>query len=462
MPKYKYIVINPENKQLEGVIGAPDEASAKNELNELGFSVIAMNQIAEEEMATSVAEMPVFEFGAIDKNQKHVIGTIQAAERYSAYKRLISEYSFQVEYVIDNNLTEEQKIIERQKGALDLQDMMNEEGMLTQKKMTNEEKDLKEFMGKQEVLKLQIDFVLNKVREMLDLYEKDMKQETKAKIHYFVDKLLRIRSSTNLDYVRKTAEELLLFLQQEELFLNEQAHLKDRTKMLIEAKSMTMQLKRSKTKNSISFTDSMRQWRQVHIFDNPAPSGGDRLLSLLAGIFIGPIKETDEILGIRRDIVTVNSQIWQYVQLYIQATTPEVKAETKEGLKRLMNERKKQKIKLRKAVALFHKSRKALGEETFLQKFAKEIYSFSGWLLVFYLIYYFAAIYITSKNFGIAQVPNYFYIFRSSFLKYFLALLFLLHSALGIKFVFLKKNEFAVFIISPIVIFASILILLNF
>jgi hypothetical protein len=343
MPKYRYIVINPESKQLEGTIGAPDPDSAKRELNQLGFTVISMNEVADETMAAQ-AEMAVFEFAAIDKNQRRVIGTIQAPDRYSAFKRLISEYALQVEYIIDNNLSEPDKQNERLKGVMDLQDLINEEQQLVQKKETGEEKDLKEFLNKQEILKDQINFVLNKVRDMLDSYEKDMKIETKAKIRYYVDKLMRIRTSTNLDYVRKTAEELLLFLQKEELFLNEQAHLKDRTKMLIEAKSMTMQLKKSKTKNSISISDSLRHWRQEHIYDNPNIGGMDWFLNLFVSIVIGPVKESEEILECRHNIVTVNSQIWQYIHLWMEASTPEFKTETGDGLKRLFNEKKKLKI----------------------------------------------------------------------------------------------------------------------
>jgi hypothetical protein len=461
MPKYRYIVINQESKQLEGTIGAPDSESAKRELNQLGFTVISMNEVSEETVSAQ-AEMAVFEFAAIDKNQRRVVGTIQAQDRYGAFKRLISEYAFQVEYIIDNTLSESDKQNERLKGVLDLQDIINEEQLLVQKKETGEEKDMKEFLTKQEILKNQINFVLNKVKEMLDLYEHEMKIETKAKIRYFVDKLLRIRTSTNLDYVRKTAEDLLMFLQQEELFLNEQAHIKDRTKMIIEAKSMSMQLKKSKTKSRISISDGLRQWRQEHIYDNPNQNGLDWFLNIFVSIVIGPVKESDEILQCRHDIVTVNGQIWQYIHLYTQSSTPEFKAETKEGLKRLFGERKKLKTKLKLLRKEFYRQRKVAGEETSMHKFAVELYSFSGWMLVFYLIYYFASIYVSSKNFGLTEIPNYFFVYRSSFLKYFLAVLFLLHISLGTKIVFFKKNHIASYFISPFFVLASILVLLNF
>jgi hypothetical protein len=460
MPKYRYLVINPENKQLEGTVSAPDEEAARHELNQLGFSVISITETAEEAEAAG-KQMPVFEFAATDKNGRHIVGTIQSADRYSAYKRLISEYSFAVEYVIDDKLDEASKQAERLKGALDLHDMLAEEQMLLQKKETGEEKDMKEFARTQEVLKSQINFVLNKVKDMLDQYEKDMKPETKAKIRYFVDKLMRIKTSTNLDYIRKTAEELLDFLQKEELFLNEQAHVRDRTKMLVEAKSLTMQLKRSKTKKNISFTDGLRQWRQEHIYDNRNPSLADKIENAIISIFIGTTIESEEILELRREIATTTSQIWQYLRLYSEAGSPEFKAETKEGLKRLFNERKKLKNKLKEAKKHFYKAQ-AEGREPPMQKFTLELQEFSGWLLAFYLLYYFISIYVSSKDFGLQQIPGYFFVYRSSFLKYFLAVIFLLHGALSVKIVFFRRNEIAAFIISPIFILASLLIILNF
>jgi hypothetical protein len=457
MPKYKYLAINQENKQLEGTIGSPDEQSARKELNQLGFSVISIREVPDESTPAE-AQLPVFEFAATDKNGRHVIGTIQSQDRYGAYKRLISEYAFQVEYVIDDKLDEATKQTERLNGAFDLQDMLAEEQMIS-KKETGEEKDLKEFNLKQDVLKSQINFVMNKVKEMLDLYEKDMKIETKQKIRHYIDKLMRIRTSTNLDYIRKTAEELLAFLQQEELFMNDQSHVRDRTKMLVEAKSMTMQLK---TKKNMGITDGMRRWRKEHIYDNPNPSLADRLENAVVSLFIGGIVESDEILDLRRDVATANNQLWQYLHLYLESNTPEFKTETRDGMKRLFNERRKLKIKLKETRRRFIKEHVASGEETVIHKFAVELHEFSGWMLAFYLLYYFVSIYLSSKNFGLTEIPNYFFVYRSSFLKYFLTILFLLHGALSVKMVFFKRNEVAAFIISPIFVLSSLLILFNF
>jgi len=462
MPKYRYIAISNENRQLDGTIGAPDEKIARRELNELGFSVVSMSEISETEAVTESQATPVFEFAGLDKNGKRVIGTIMSEDRLSAYKRLISEYAFNVEYVIDNSLDEAHKVIERQRSASDLQHILEEDEVKNKKKETGEEKDLREFSKEQDVLKSQIDFVLNKVREMLDKHEKEMKIETKEKIRGFVDKIMRIRTSTNLEYVRKSAEELLMFLQKEELFQNEESHLKERTQLLVEAKSLTMQLKKSKSKTSISLGEKLRQWRKEHILENPKPTIAQKAINMVVGLFIGFDKENENVENARKDIITINSQIIQYLLLYMQAPNPEYKAETKIGLMRLIQDRKKKKQVLKEYKKSLRDIRREQGELTFFERMRDNVFSFTGWLLAFYLIYYFASIYLTTKDFGLPSVPYVFYIFKSSFLKYFLATLFLLHGSISVKMNFFKKNDIAALAIAPFFIFGSLLILINF
>lgn len=462
MPKYHYTVVNPSNQQLQGTIVSPDETSARKELNELGFSIVAIEEIPEGAEAAVEGELPLFEFAGLDKNQKRVAGTIQAEDEYAAYKRLVQEYEFEVEYVIQSNLSEAQKEKARKKGAYELHSRLEDELIGSQQKETSDEKDLREFEKKQEVLKQQIELVLKKVKAMLDNYEQEMKPETKEKIRKYVDKILRIKSSTNLDYVRKTTEELLEFLQKEELFLHEEAHMKERTGMVVEAKSMMMELKRGKAKKSMNLTEAMRQWREEHIVNHENPPLYNRIIDFFIRMMLGIQNENEEILNLKREIQTVNDQIKHYLILYFQAPSPQFKEQTKDGLKNLWQSRKKLKKKLKEAKKQLVKTRRASGEMTGMEKFAHEMLSFTGWLLAFYLVYYFASIYATSKDFGAAQIPGFFYIYRSAFLKYFMATLFLLHGALSLKIHFFRRNDIAGLIITPAFLISTLIIYLNF
>lgn len=462
MPKYRYTVVNKDNKQLQGSISAPDEEGARGELNELGFSIIAMEEIAEEEKAAPEVEIPTFEFAAVDKNQKRVVGTIQSEDRYTAYKRLITEYALEVEYVINNDLAETKKEKARKKGSYDLYTKYEEEQGTTKEKVTGDEKDLMEFEKKQAILKEQIEYVLEKVKEMLDQYEKEMKVETKAKLRKQVEKVLRIKNSTNLDYVRNAAEELLTFLQKEEIFMHEDQRVKERTKMLVEAKGMMMQLKKSKTQKGASLTETLMDWRQEHITKNENPSTMDRITNSLISIIIGAEPESEDVSEIKRKIRTLNDQIKQFIVMYFQAPSPEFKSETKESLKNLWNRRKKLNKQLRDIKKAIIEERKKSSKLTSMEKLAAELHSFTGWLLAFYLIYYFASIYAISKDFGLAEVPYFFYIYKSAFLKYFLVTLFLGHGVLSLKIYFFRRNEIATLIITPVFLASLFLIYFNF
>lgn len=461
MPKFRYTVVNNSNQQLQGTISSPDEASARKELNELEFSIVSIQEIPEDE-AGSESELPVFEFAGLDKNQKRVAGTIQAEDDYNAYKRLLEEYEFEIEYVIPHNLTDAQKEKARKKGAYQLHQKLEEELLGSQQKETADEKDLKEFEKKQAVLQQQIEFVLGKVKEMLDKYEQNMSPATKEKIRQQVDKILRIKNSTNLDYIRKTTEDLLEFIQKEEIFLHESEHMEDRTNMVVEAQSMMMELKRGKSKSNMSITDAMRQWREENIIQNENPPIYFRIFDGIVSPILGITTETQKMLDIKQKIQTVNAQLKHYVILYFQAPDPEFKNQARTGLKNLWQQRKKLKKELAAEKKRIKLERKSSEQLTPMEKLAHQLLSFTGWLLAFYLVYYFLSIYTTSKEIGEFAIPGVFYIYRSAFLKYFLATVFLLHSALSLKINFFKRNEVASLIITPVFFLSLIVIYLNF
>lgn len=462
MANFKYVVVSGENKQLQGTISAPDEKEARAELNELGFSIVSIEEIGEGETTTDTeVTLPVWEFSGIDKNNKKVAGTIQAEDRYGAYKRLIEEYEFEIDSLIDNNMPEAKKEKARRKGVYELAQQINDEMAVVQKE-TADEKDLKEFEAKQEILQRQINFVLEKVKKMLDQYETEMEPALKEKIRQKVEKILRIKNSTNLDYIRKTTEDLLKMLQKEEVFLHKELHSKDRTEMVVEAKSMMMQLKSGKKKKSMNIMDSVRKWRKDNIVGKEEPKTINAFLDFLAKLFLGVHLENEIIAQIKNEISSVDEQIKQYLSLYFQANNPQYKAQTKSGLKKLWNKRKLLKKRLKVAKKELKMEKRAAGESSPMDKFVNEFTSFCGWLLAFYLIYYFVSLYSTTKDLGISEIPGVFYIYRSEFLKYFLSTLFLLYAGLSIKKYFFRKSDVASLVITPIFLVSIFLIYFNF
>jgi hypothetical protein len=321
---------------------------------------------------------------------------------------------------------------------------------------------MKEFEAKQEVLKDQVDFVLKKVSEMLNLYETEMKPEIKIEIRKYVDKVLRIKSSTNLDYIRKTCEELLTYLQQEEIFLHQENKQNERTQMVMQAKTMMMQLHSNKNTSGMDIGELLRTWRQEHILNNPQPNTLEKSLNFLASLVIGFAPENKEITELRHDLNIIGAQVWQYWQLYFQATTPEYKTEARNSLKKLSLEKKKLKLQLKEAKKRLHEEFNKNNEITPLEKFNLELLSFTGWLLGFYLAYYFISIYLNTKQLGIAWLPVPFSIYKTNFLKYFLTTIFLFHSSLSVKLNFFRRNEVATLVITPVFLLSTLLIILNF
>ncbi len=461
MPKYRYIVINPENQQLSGTINAPDETSSREELSQLGFSIISITEITDTAAEdTSQKPLPKFEFAATDKNKKHVVGTIQGQDIFEAYKRLINEYLFEVETLVDESLPEATKVTERQKGVFELQNRLDMEAQNV-KKESSKEMDIKEFEAKQQVLQTQVEFVLKKVKEMLDLYETELKPEVKEKMRVLVDKILRIKSSTNLDYIRTTCEELLTFLQKEEIFLHEDIRRREHTQMAIEAKSMMMQLHKNKAGGNLSLREKLLNWREIHINNNDRPTFIEKTINILVGLVVGFHEETPEMKDIQQKKKVINQQLKQYIILYFQSPSQEYKLEARESLNKLWKERKKIINQLKSAKKLQKTEQKTKAESTSLENFSEEILTFSGWLLTFYLCFYFVSLNLVNKNLGF-ELPHNLTIYNTSFLKYLLSVLFLFHASLSVKMNFFKRNEVATFVIAPVFVLGSLLVILNF
>jgi len=321
--------------------------------------------------------------------------------------------------------------------------------------------EMKVFEERRQTLQLQVDFVLKKVKEMLDLYEPEIKPDTKEKIRQMVDKVLRIKSSTNLDYIHNSCQELLTFLQKEEIFLHEEARKSEHSEMNLAVKSMMMQLHKSKS-GTISVKEKALNWRERHIIHNDRPSLSEKMIDSWLGIFIGK-EENSEIQNLRRQIITLNEQLKEYFILYFQSNDPEFKVQARKGIRKLWHDKKNLKKELKAALKKEKNALKNQRNNTFTEQMMTEIFHFSGWLLGFYLVYYFVVNYWLEKDFGAnLRIPSNIVASNPFFLKYFLATIFLVHAGLSIKTHFFRKNGTASVIIWPTIVISMVLIYLNF
>ncbi len=466
MPQYKYTVLNKENQQLIGTIQSPDEASARKELNNLGFSILGISIIdlskPSEENETIPENIVKFDFAAIDKTGKKVIGTIQGEEIFQVYKRLVNEYQFQVKALYPSDLTSDEKDKAQIKGIEHLQDLLNEEKMAVELAQKQQEIDQQEFEEKQLNLKTQIDFVLKKVNEILDTYHEELDPARKAKIKYYVEKLLRIKNSTNLDYIKQTSIELLTYLQKEEIFLNQEQKVKERAQLSIDTKNMMSKLEKITNPGQKDVLDIMRDWRKNNIINNPDPTIIDKTINLFISLFIGKTSEDPEISEARNKLNTTTSQLKEFITLYFKNADPDFKQEAKNAIKRLWIERSENKKNL--ALIIHQKEEEKLANIEFTQNeiLEKEIFSLSGWVLTFYIIYYFLTIYLNSKEINLPTNTKLNLIFQTSIIKYFFTSLFLFVCLLGIKIEFFKRKKFANIFFIILFIISSAFIILNF
>ncbi len=462
MPKYTYTVVNKENKQLSGSINAPDEASARKELNGLGFSILSIKQVAEDTQSIETAEeLTKYEFSAIDKNGKRVVGTIQGEDKYAVFKRMIEEYQFNVEALYEADLSQEEKEKAIARGVADLQDRLHEEELEAQAELMKQQQDIIEFERKQQVLKAKVEYVLNKVNQFLDTYKDEIRNESKQKIKYYVNKVLRIKNSTNLEYILDTCTELLKYLQEEEIFIHTEQRVQEKSQLTVEAKSMMMELKNVNRKSQDIF-EGLRNWRETYIINNRHPSSSEMMISTLLNPLLGPVRPPKELLEAQQKLKNLNSQLWQYLMIWIQSSDSDVKSEAKKILGSIWQKRRIAKKELKAIRKRVYAKELETTEYTFSEVILMEIFKLSGWVLAFYLIYYYVTIYLNSKQIELLSNQNFRLLFQTSIIKYFFILLFLFVCVVGLKLEYFKRKKYSGLYLGFLYTLSSMLIILNF
>ena len=477
MAIFKYTVANKQNKKLAGSIEAPDETSARAELNNLGFSILELalsdevshNETQQEK--TSEGHIK-FVFEAINPQGQKITGTISALEEIAAYKRLTEEYDLTVTAIWKEGSTEDQIKSAKSHGTFSLQEMLDNE----ESKKLSVEATISQEQQKQElIVRTKVENILKQVNEILLEYEQDITPEQKHEIDKQIDKLLRIKNSTNTEYIITTAEELLNFIQAQEAELKKKNYLEKRTRLKLRVKNMLDKLHESGKPKTLSedIVQNIQKWQQKYVQKTVKIPWYTKLINTTL-LKIKKIFETpEEIRLLKSQIKNYNTQLIEYIKIYFKEPTKDYKAKAKEAIKTIWTMRKKaikmlaetkKRIKQEKSLAAGKQSSKELKKE-FFQRIQEDISEFTGWLLAFYLIYYFVSLYMTSKDFGLGlpeAFPKSLNFYDTQIFKYILAIIFLLHTGFTIKTNFFEKTKLASLIIFPITLFMIIFVLVNF
>ncbi|MDA1060259.1 MAG: hypothetical protein O3B47_00505 [bacterium] len=467
MPIFKYTVSNKDGKKLSGSVEAPDEATAREELGQLGFTIINLNESEEKEDIKEGHSKFVFE--AIDKNSKLVTGTIPSKDESEAFQKLKTEYDLNVSAIWKEGATEQEIKDARTKGTQNLQaqittDQSKEDEVTKKQEEAPEEENLVE-QKQIEFTKAKIEEILKQVNILLQNFDKEIGPDNKAEINKKIDKLLRIKNSTNTDYILTTAEELLKFIQDQEKNIIEKDHEGKKFEFQLQTKQLLDNLNQSGHKKSISedITEKIESWQKEHITSEEKTSGGAKFVNSFLSRIKDAFTTPPEIIAIKEEIKGYNKQIWQLIQLYFKEPTPEYKDKVKNSIKCVWEKRKNTKIKLANAKKTYKdKQSTANIEENLLTSFIQELNALTGWLLAFYVIYYFAALYLKTKDFGLPNIPEGLLVYDSKIFKYVLVTLFLLHMSTALKVNFFKKSFLANIVLFPVFLFGTIITLLNF
>lgn len=215
--KFSYTALSSNNKQLSGHLEAPDTESAKGQLHKMGLSILVIKEITEEEYAVETGNekkvqeaqgVKTFLFQATDNKGKSVDGSIDALDGYSAYRRLVKEYKFQIITLAplktkegDPEIPELKELEERYK---------TEEGSSPEEVQAASQMDELSRADQsidQEIVK-RVDDVIRQIKKTLQENAGLFSQTCQWQIEKKLDELERIRQSNNIKHINEISEEL--------------------------------------------------------------------------------------------------------------------------------------------------------------------------------------------------------------------------------------------------------------
>ena len=456
MPQFQYTAVNNSGKKLTGIIGAESEDEARKQLNTFGISVLEIQKSTVDPVPSKEAatDLKTFEFEAFDPTGKRIVGTIPASSRYKAFTRLMEEYKFEVAYVVPAGASEPEKEKAKQE---DLSILKAEYEAEAKKRgegpVAAQGPDLNFEAQRQDLLK-KVDMILEKIKQMVLTFDKDIKPENRQIIKAMIDKLLRIKSSTNLEYIEHTSEELLKKVQDQELFLHkEQMELK-RQQLKLQTQQMMAELhthpSTSKTVQE-SLADIQESWS----------AAGNPLIKAL-GLWLTRFVPTAEEKELLSKIQTLNRQIWTFRRLWFFADKS-VKPEAYKSLQTLYEERTRLQQSL-KASRLARKQAEKQTQNTEVMEplILDELTAFLGWLLSFYLGAYFVSQYVIAKQFpNGSPLPNSFNLLEISSLRSLLLSLFLWYAICKLRVEFFRGSPWTNSILFPAALLLNATLIFN-
>jgi len=431
--KVKYTAISGSNQRLEGVLDSESIDIAREELHKMNLSIIAINEISEEEASkhvdvnhkvstetTSETKIATYYFSAQDVQQKEINGTIDAADPISAFKRLITEYNFTV---TDLYPSDADPINTSFKGKFkEWRKTLEEEGVDLSIKSTSVKGELEDSDGLNKEIITEIDKFIINTKKILSEHKDQYTDAFLREIEKKLDELERIRASNNLKHITKVCNNLYELIAHPDI--NSAKTNNDQDQSSKEYDSIVTDLKGS------GFVSSKLDFLQAHknkkksmrfnkiqgifakIVSKLNKKQGDALAKKLAGkkrnFHLKWISDITKSLNKKSNEtnITFKEVVIKFFE-WVKASNTILRRARKQELITTYNnwridKAKKQVKKPNKETCYIAEHKNESTENRFTILFA-ELDSFIGWLLFFYITYFFIGSFSLEKNIGLPQ-----------------------------------------------------------
>lgn len=464
---FVYIALNKNNQKIEGEVSAENLNIARDRLHGMGLSILSITEKKEEdfsitqEVKTEQApkDYKSFEFKALDKKKKEIIGTIDADSEINAYFRLKDEFHFEVQSMFDLDASEMEK--ERQKVSLaeELEKKYQMYAASVPQEISQKRDDLNDFEEKTnqklELLRNQVEIMIVQIKTLLKKIENDgAKAGDSARIETLIAELERIKMSNNITHIRSLAERILDMA--ESLFKEEEEF-----KVII------------KQKKNLKQIDKLDKLYHQNAVDISNVTGVLNKLSILVkqyGKSLG-IKEKPQNVLPKEDFmsamnpkgllekddfnekpkeeigITLSAELKKMLAFKQDASMRRVAFQNFKNLLPLyFRSSKKQKDSINKgektlgwSFLKFHK--KVDTSQADFENIFREIEMFFSWLLFFYLIYFYVGGLVLQKN--LMFLHNFFYkTITSEVILFFVLFVFVFSLLVKIKIKFFRQSFF--------------------
>jgi len=504
--KFAYTALTKDSKKITGVLDAESQEAAQGELHKMGVAIISVNEISEAEYEKLKKDqkktqekkgIQTFTFLAIDPNNKEVEGTIDAMDEYSAYKRLRTEYQFEIRKLYRSDATEAE--IQKISGQLlsfeaKLENELAESGQSLKAEAEDEEASEEEI--NKEIIK-EVDKVVINAKKALQEHGKLYSQDLLKEINETLGELQRVRTSNNIKHITEVTNDLYALIsnpdkieegsenkEYESILTNIQESALVKKEFMLYKKALKMSgVKRVFEKIS----QKLKHMTETSDEEEKKPGFLTKIKDRIHSHLIAKSRKRRAALAEKAKKPKGRLGVFiEKLGSYFKTTSPILKKtrynEVKQAFKNLFEKKKAEAKTAEGEVKKTEETpapadtgakteevvKPAVGKKKIparrkkdFTRFFVELDSFAGWLLCFYIIYFFLVGFALEKNIGLSR-EFIFKTLKTPLLLNITIFLLIIHFTLRLKNLHFRGNALAAFFLTAFSLGFYALLIINF